>query len=288
MRQLRKKPNYQDQPVVMVTTAEQRETRLAALEAGATDFLRKPVEPVELRARVHNLLALRNAQLALRDQKSWLEREVRRATSDLEASERDVVHRLSRAIDFRDGNTGDHVTRMATICGLIAEEMGLGPSVARLIATAAPLHDVGKIGVPDAILQKPGRLDTAELGLMQTHVKIGESILSESNSPLLRCAARIASSHHERWDGKGYPRGLAGDEIPMEGRIAAVADVFEALASDRIYRPAWSLERARAFIVAGSGSHFDPSCVAAFETCFASIAALMAVQPSVDAVSQAA
>lgn len=276
IRMLRKLPNHRDQPIVMVTMTEQRETRIAALDAGATDFLRKPVEPVELRARVSNLLALREAQTVMRDRAAWLAQEVAKATAELVESERDMIRRLSRAIDCRDGDTGDHVARMAELCRLVAEGLGLSRVECELIFAAAPLHDVGKIGIPDAILQKAGRLTEAETQVMQSHVTIGERILADSPSRLMRCAERIAASHHERWDGRGYPRRLAGENIPIEGRIAAVADVLEALCADRVYREGWPLERAHEFILAGSGSHFDPACVAALEARWDEIAAMMA------------
>ncbi|KPF72238.1 hypothetical protein IP69_04035 [Bosea sp. AAP35] len=272
---LRRLPNHQHQPIVMVTTTEQRETRIAALDAGATDFLRKPIEPVELRVRVQNLLSLREAQTAMRDKAAWLASEVRQATQALTESQRDMARRLSRAIECRDGHTGDHVSRMAGLCRLIAEQLGLDEERCETIHAAAPMHDVGKIGIPDAILQKPGRLTDAEMAMMRTHVSIGEAILADGRSSLMQCAERIARSHHERWDGKGYPRGLAGDAIPLEGRIAAVADVFEALCANRIYRPGRPIEDARDFIRSGAGSHFDPACVAAFEGCWGKIVALM-------------
>nr|WP_047573938.1 HD domain-containing phosphohydrolase [Methylobacterium sp. ZNC0032] len=262
---LRRIPSCREQPVVMITADDARETRLHALEAGATEFLKKPVEPIELRVRINNLLALRQAQLKLRNQAILLERAVKDATKELEASERDVVTRLARAIDCRDGDTGDHVSRMAELCRLIGEGLGFDEHDCEMIRAAAPLHDVGKIGVPDAVLQKPGRLEPAEMAIMKEHVSIGESILEDSRSPLLKTAAIIASSHHERWDGSGYPRGLSADQIPVMGRVAAVADVFEALTADRIYRPAWSLEKARQFIRDGAGTQFDPACVRAFE-----------------------
>lgn len=273
---LRALTNHQDQPVIMVTGAEERQVRIAALHAGATDFVRKPVEPVELRARTRNLLHLREAQLVLRDQASWLQREVKKATAEVVASERDLIHRLSHAIDCRDGNTGEHIIRMAAICAEIARGLGLQDDEVELIQAAAPLHDVGKIGIPDAILGKSGRLDQHETELMRRHVTIGEAILAGGRSSLLRCAERIAGCHHERWDGAGYPRGLVADAIPLEGRIAAVADVFEALCADRIYRKGWPIDQARDAIRAGSGSHFDPTCVAAFEARWPEIAVIVA------------
>lgn len=280
IRALRRLPIGCDQPIVMVTTNEQRDTRIAALDAGATDFLRKPIEPVELRARVQNLLNLREAQTAMRDKAVWLARAVKRATQELTDSHRDMAARLARAIECRDGHTGDHVVRMAALCRLVAEGLGLDEEQCDIIHAAAPMHDVGKIGIPDRILQKPGRLTDEEMEVMRTHVSIGEAILTNGRSGLMQCAERIASCHHERWDGKGYPRGLSGNAIPIEGRIAAVADVFEALCANRVYRPGRPIEEARDFIRSGAGTHFDPACVAAFEARWSQIAALM--QPVAD------
>ncbi len=275
IRALRQLPHHRDQPIVMVTTDEQRDTRIAALDAGATDFLRKPIEPVELRVRVQNLLGLREAQTAMRDKATWLAREVRRATRDLADSQRDMARRLARAIECRDGHTGDHVARMAALCRIVAEGLGLDEDQCDTLHAAAPMHDVGKIGIPDFILQKPARLTDEEMAVMRTHVAIGEAILANGRSALMRCAERITSSHHERWDGTGYPRGLAGEQIPIEGRIAAVADVFEALCADRVYRRGWPIEKARDFLRAGAGSQFDPACVAAFEARWSDVVALM-------------
>jgi putative two-component system response regulator len=280
IRALRELPNHRHQPIVMVTTAEQREIRIAALDAGVTDFVRKPIEPVELRVRVQNLLNLRAAQTMMRDKAAWLAKEVQRATQDLLESQHDMARRLAHAIDCRDGDTGDHVARMAEICRLLAAELGLDDGACEMIFTAAPMHDIGKIGIPDAILQKPGRLTDDEMAVMRRHVSIGEAILADGQSPLMRCAEAIASTHHERWDGTGYPRGLAGHDIPIAGRIAAVADVFEALCAHRAYRPGWDPAEARVYIQSGAGTQFDPACVAAFEARWDEIAALVTASPA--------
>jgi putative two-component system response regulator len=191
--------------------------------------------------------------------------EVAEATRHLTEREEEVIWRLSRALAYRDDDTGDHTSRVATVARLIAEEMGLSKAECRTLYLAAPLHDIGKVAIPDAVLNKPGRLDADEIAVMRTHVPIGADILADGSSDLIRVAARIAASHHERWDGKGYPSGTSGIEIPIEGRIAAVADVFDALCSARPYKRAWPIPQARAEIQKNAGSQFDPACVAAFE-----------------------
>jgi putative two-component system response regulator len=265
VRKLREEPLYAHVPVIMITADNDRRLRISAIEAGATDFLNKPVDPDELKVRVTNLLKLREAQVELADRAMWLSREVEAATRRLLDREEEMIWRLARAIEYRDGGTGEHINRVASISRIIAEELGLGGEHCRDIYLAAPLHDVGKIGVSDAILNKPGGLDAAETAAMREHVRYGAAILADGNSNLLRVAESIAKSHHERWDGTGYPDGLAGEAIPIEGRISAIADVFDALCTDRPYKSAWALEDARAFIRAETGAQFDPACVAAFE-----------------------
>ena len=269
--------SYQLVPIVMVTADCVRQVRLDAIAAGATDFLNKPVDPVELKARVTNLLALRHAQQQIERRAEWLAAEVDAATRHLAEREEEVIWRLARAIEYRDGGTGEHISRVATISRFIAEGLGLDREFNRTIYLAAPLHDVGKIGVPDAILSKPGKLTDEEMSVMREHVTIGARILENGSSDLIRIAANIASTHHERWDGMGYPRGLSGTSIPIEGRIAAVADVFDALCSERPYKPAWPMQAAYAEIVRCSGTHFDPACVAAFQLKWTEISALVTV-----------
>lgn len=262
---MRALPQHVHVPVVMITAEADRQLRLDAIARGATDFLTKPVEPVELRSRVTNLLALREAQNALSGRAETLAREVELATAHLRRREEEIVYRLARAIEFRDNETSEHVNRVAEVARIIAEEMQQADSFARTLALAAPLHDVGKIGVPDAILNKPGRLDADERAIMQQHATIGAKILSDGDSDLVRMAAAVAAGHHERWDGMGYPLGLCGTEIPLAARITAVADVFDALCSERSYKPAWPIDVARDEILRSAGSHFDPDCVAAFD-----------------------
>lgn len=280
IRHLRGMPAYKAVPLVMVTSSSQMGVRQSAIEAGATDFLQKPIEPMELVARVRNLLALRVAHLELLERNRMLDGAMSLAMVALGQREEEIIWRLARAIEARDGDTGGHVSRMATICMLIAHELGLEPERCRTIYLAAPLHDVGKIGIPDAILTKPGRLSPEEFSVMKRHVEIGVKILENGNSSLVQVAEIIAGGHHERWDGTGYPHGLSGTEIPIEARIAAVADVFDALCSERPYKRAWTLTEARNEIIAQSGRHFDPACVDAFIKCWPEIVDCMISTPS--------
>jgi putative two-component system response regulator len=264
IRRLRASPRHEHVPVVMVTTAGEREVCLEALEAGATDFLTRPLDPTTFRVRVRNLLELRAAQKALEARAEALDREVADKTRELLGREREIIWRLSKATERRDSDTGDHIARMARISGIIAEELGLSGDESRLIEIASQMHDVGKVAIPDEILFKPGPLSPEERAVMETHAELGFEILDGSSSRLLQTAAEIARSHHEKWDGTGYPRRLRGEAIPLVGRITALADVFDALMSVRPYKPAWSLDAARRMIEEGSGRHFDPVCVAAF------------------------
>ncbi|WP_375599567.1 HD domain-containing phosphohydrolase [Devosia sp. Naph2] len=272
---LRSQPSYRIVPIIMVTSDLDKTVRIEAIKAGATDFLHKPFDPIELQARVSNLLALRQAQVELADRAQWLTREVERATAHLLAREEEIIYRLARAIEYRDGGTGEHVSRVALISQMIGEGIGLSPERCRMIYLSAPLHDVGKIGIADAILSKPGRLTDAEMAIMREHVTIGARILERGGSELIRTAELIAQSHHEKWDGTGYPYRLSGTDIPIEARIVAIADVFDALCSERPYKPAWPIENAYAEIVRCSGSHFDPQCVAAFRAKWPEICAIM-------------
>lgn len=262
---LREQPRFRTVPVVMVTADEERDIRIAAIEAGATDFLTKPIDPHELRIRTRNLLQMRQAQLELDDRARLLTREVEDATRRMLEGEEEMIWRLARAIECRDGGTGAHITRVAAISRIIAVEMGLSSEHCRHIFLAAPLHDVGKIGVPDAILNKPGKLTDAEFDRMRGHALAGGDILKDARSDIVRVAEAIAVAHHEKWDGTGYPYGLSAEDIPIEGRIVAVADVFDALCTKRPYKDAWSIDEARDEIAAQAGRHFDPACVAAFE-----------------------
>ena len=274
-RRLRSRDSYRLVPIIMVTSDSYQRLRIDAIGAGATDFINKPFDRTELLARVRNLLALRQAQIELADRARWLVREVENATRHLVERGEEVIWRLARAIEYRDGDTGEHVSRVALICRLVAEAMELGAERCRILYLAAPLHDIGKIAIADAILGKPGKLTPEEMNEMRKHVTIGARILENGSSDLIRTAELIAQSHHERWDGTGYPDRLSGYDIPLEARIVAIADVFDALCSERPYKAAWPLDKARDEIRRLRGTHFDPSCVDAFEARWPEIAAIM-------------
>lgn len=251
-------------PFVMITSLDEKEVRNRALEEGATEFLSKPIDPPECRARFNNLLELQEQRLLLQDRAALLEDQVRQATREIRWREEETLLFLARAGEYRDEETGNHVVRMAKYSRLIAEELGLDRNMCETIERAAPMHDIGKIGIPDAILRKPGRLDTDEFQIMKEHPEIGYRILSGSSSPFIKMGAVIALGHHEKFDGGGYPGGLQGEAIPLVCRIVAVADVFDALCSKRVYKLAWPLEESLAFLQSQSGLHFDPECVSAF------------------------
>ena len=251
-------------PVLMITASNDTEVKLAALDRGANDLLTKPVDRVEFLARTRNMLTLRRNQKELTDRATWLAQEVAKATEAIVARERETVLKLARAAEYRDPETGAHLLRMAHYSRLIARELGLSPAEQEMILDAAPMHDIGKVATPDNILLKPGKLDPEEFAIMREHAAIGFEILDGSTSPFLQMAAVIALSHHEKFDGSGYPNHLVGEAIPLVGRIVAVADVFDALTSERPYKKAWELDRAVDFLKENSGSHFDPVCVSAF------------------------
>lgn len=264
IRRLRHSRPAPETPVLMVTADHEKEIRYEALERGATDFLTKPLDRIEFNSRVKNMIALRRSHLALANRATLLASEVRRATAEIHAREKETLMRLARAAEFRDPETGAHIMRMAHFSRLIAAGLGLSDEDQDRIVQAAPMHDVGKLGTPDHILLKPARLEPEELAIMRRHAEIGFEILKDSASPILRAGAVIALSHHERYDGSGYPNRLSGEDIPLEGRIVAVADVFDALTSERPYKHAWELERAAGYLRRESGRHFDPRCVEAF------------------------
>jgi len=264
IRQLRGTPGKHDVPILMITANDQKPIRYRALDAGATDFLTKPVDKIEFMARVNNMLQLNDSRKKLADRAAWLADEVRKATEEIRSRERETVVRLSKAAEYRDPETGAHILRMAHYSELIAKGMGLSQAQQELLLEAAPMHDIGKVGIADNILLKPGRLTAEEFEVMKHHALFGYEILKGSSSEVLKAGAEIARGHHEKFDGTGYPCGLAGDDIPIFSRIVAVADVFDALTSERPYKKAWSLERASQHIRAGAGTHFDPRCVEVF------------------------
>ncbi|KAA3627908.1 MAG: response regulator [Proteobacteria bacterium] len=261
IRRIRELPNGFDIPVVIVTIVEDREVRYQALEAGATDFLTKPVDRHECAARCRNLLTLRNQQHIIRDRADWLEQQVGFATREVRERERETLLRLAKAGEFRDEETFNHVLRVKRYTRIIAEDLGFPEEQCEVTSLAATLHDIGKVGIPDGILLKMGRYTPAEKLFMQQHTHIGYNILKDSPSKYLQAGAIIALNHHERFDGTGYPQRLAGDAIPMAARIVAVTDVFDALTSRRPYKKPWKLEDAFHYIQAESGKHFDPLCI---------------------------
>ena len=269
-------------PILILTEGSDRELKAKALQYGASDFIAKPIDSIELIPRV------RNALIAM-DRQNSLERLVRQRTAELERSRREVIHCLARAAEFRDNETGYHVLRVGKYAGLLALELGFGSNEASVIEQAATLHDVGKIGIPDSILLKPGklepeeyefiqkhssfgkkivgRMDATEFAAFSDHTDLGSTIIGDCSSPILQLASRIALTHHEKWDGSGYPLGLAGEDIPIEGRITAVADVFDALSSRRPYKPAYSLAKCIEILEDGREQHFDPRVLDAFTRC---------------------
>ena len=261
IRRFRSFPGMADVPVVMVTANDLKEVRYTALQAGATDFLTKPVDKNEFVARIGNMATLRRSQKLLADRAALLAAEVAAATATIAERERETIFRLAKAAEYRDPETGAHIMRMAAYSRMIAAVLGIGEEEQALIYETAPMHDIGKVGTPDFILLKPGRLTPDEFEVMKRHTVIGHEILQGSTSPILQAAAHIALCHHEKFDGSGYPRGLAGAAIPLHARIVAVADVFDALTSERPYKKAWTLDQAKDFLRDNAGSHFDPACV---------------------------
>jgi putative two-component system response regulator len=250
-------------PLLVVTADTAADTRRRALAAGASDFLTKPLSPAEVRLRVRNLLRTRFLHAQLRDQNTSLENRVGERTAELEEARQEILDRLARAAEFRDDDTGQHTQRVGWIAARLAQVLGLPEERVDLMRKAAPLHDIGKIGIPDGILLKDGRLTPEERSVMETHTSMGARILSGSRYPILQFAEEIALTHHERWDGGGYPNGLRGEEIPLSGRIVAAADVFDSLTHVRPYKQAWTVQETMAEIRAEAGRHFDPRVVEA-------------------------
>lgn len=261
---LRTVEGAQSIPLLMITAHDEKDVRYRALEAGAYDFLPKPVDAAEFLARARNMLKLREASLRLADHAAWLTREVEQATREIRERERETVMSLVKAAGYRDYETGAHISRVGHYAQLIAQGLALPAQEQALVLEAAAMHDIGKVGIPDHILLKPGRLDDAEMQIMREHARLGHELLQGSSSQLLQAGATIALSHHEKYDGSGYPQGLQGTDIPLLGRIVAVADVFDALTSERPYKKPWSLDAAAAYLQAQRGLHFDPQCVDVF------------------------
>lgn len=263
-RRFRSIPHCADIPLIMITCIEDRALRYQALESGATDFLTKPVDHLECRARCKNLLTLRQQQRIIKDRAAWLEQQVSDATVEIRLREQETLLRLAKAGEYRDEETGNHVLRMARYSALIAEALGLPREECSLIERSSPMHDIGKIGIPDTILLKPGKHTPEEFEVMKRHTLIGYDILKDSPSKYLQMGAVIALGHHEKFNGQGYPYGLARDKIPLAARIVALADVFDALTSVRPYKAAWSLQDSITYVRKQRGQHFDPDCIDAF------------------------
>ena len=270
-KRLKQQPRTSVIPIVMVTALKDVEDRVRALEAGADDFLSKPVQQIELKARVQSLLKVKayNDQMAMHRQELQV-RIAKRNTQLKSAQEKvrqaslDTIYRLARAAEYRDEDTGSHLTRISEYAAVVAQNMSLGTRFIEAVRNAAPMHDVGKIGIPDKILLKPGPLEEDEWKIMKQHTTIGADILKGSKAYFVRQGATIALTHHERWDGTGYPRGLKGKKIPLLGRIIAIADVFDALTTKRPYKEPYTTKEALDIILEGKGKSFDPDVFQAF------------------------
>lgn len=264
MRQLQALGRDDLPPILILTAQHDQEHRVRALREGAHDYVTKPFAVDELLARVRNLLQVRLYLKSMRGRNQLLEDMVHERTRELYDTRLQIVRRLGRAAEFRDNETGLHILRMSKISALLGTEAGMDEGACELLLNASPMHDIGKIGIPDQILLKPDKLNPEEWAIMQTHTRIGAEILSGDDSELLSMAREIALTHHEKWDGSGYPNGCAEESIPLVGRVVALADVFDALTSSRPYKKAWSLEATLEYIDAQIGRHFDPRVVAGF------------------------
>ncbi|MDO8282576.1 MAG: two-component system response regulator [Thermodesulfovibrionia bacterium] len=270
-RRIRQDNTHQLLPIILVTALRESEDRVKGIDSGCDDFLSKPVDKMELLARVRSLLKVKDYNDLVSNYRKELEAEVTSRTEELkrafemikEAS-LDTIYRLSMASEYKDEDTGAHIKRMSRYSAAVARRMGLDEITVETILYAAPMHDLGKLGIPDLILTKPAKLDPMEWEIMKMHAVIGAKILKGSNAEFIRLGETIALNHHEKWDGSGYPNSLKGIEIPIAGRITAIADVFDALTSKRPYKEPFPVEKALAIIREGSGSHFDPDVVDAF------------------------
>jgi putative two-component system response regulator len=284
-RRLKADPATSSVPVVMVTTLHDAPDRIKALEAGADDFLAKPVDKTELRTRVKTLAQVKAHHDHMRRYQAELEREVEAKTADLRraaekvrAASIETIYRLTAAAEYKDEDTGSHIVRMSRYAAAVARRMGLSSGMVEDLQAAAPMHDIGKIGIPDRILLKPGKHDPDEWEIMKRHTTIGAEILAGSDAEVIRLGETIALTHHEKWDGSGYPAGLKGTAIPVAGRIVTVADVFDALSSRRPYRPQpfFPSERVFAMVREGRGTHFDPDVVDA----------ILSIQPEIRGIKE--
>jgi len=263
-RYLKQLPETAQIPIIFVSAKSEVEDEEKGFELGAVDYITKPVSPPIVLARV-------SAHLKLADQKSHLMCLVKETTRDLEKTRMEIIQSLGRAAEFKDNETGMHVVRMSWYSYFLAQKVTTNDHWSELLRNAAPMHDIGKIGIPDGVLLKPGKLSADEWSIMQKHVQYGVEILGDHETELLSLAVEVAKYHHEKWDGSGYPNGLSGESIPLSARIVAIADVFDALTSARPYKEAWTVEKAIALIESESGKHFDPSLVPKFIECLPQI-----------------
>ncbi len=286
IKELQARERTRDIPIIVLTGCNEHDLKRKALDLGATDLLNKPPDNEELIARIRSAFRLKEHQDQIRAHNQLLEKAVRERTQELEQSRLDIIWRLAKAGEYRDEDTGNHILRVGCYCRAIAGKLLFRKNFIDMVSLTGPLHDIGKIGIPDSILLKKGKLDAEEWTVMKTHCDVGVAILKEqpqhmpasaqvapgvadeqgaqNTNPILSMAATIAGSHHEKWDGSGYPKGLEGEQIPIEGRITAVADVYDALRSVRPYKAAFSHEKAVGIIQGDAGTHFDPGVVEAF------------------------
>ena len=263
-RQLKENPDTANIPIIFITANTSHSDEIQGFAIGAVDYITRPFNPPVVLSRI-------KAQLALYQQNKQLEYLVKERTLEIETTRLSIIHRLGKAAEYKDNETGLHVIRMAWYSKLLAQKVSDNEDWVDLLFNAAPMHDIGKIGIPDRVLLKPGKLDKDEWQIMMTHAAMGGEILGEAESPLLKLAIEIAVNHHEKWNGKGYPKGLSKENIPLSARIVAIADVFDALTSERPYKKAWSVDKAIALIQEESGQHFDPSLVPIFIDCLPEI-----------------
>ncbi len=286
LRMRQKSKSLKSIPFIILSASSENTVKREALELGATDFLAKPVDPIDLSLRVQNALIVKRHHDHLANYANELESQVRKRTQQIEESREQIIHCLARAAEYRDNETGEHIIRVGKYCRIIAEELGFSPDYCREIELAAQLHDVGKIGIPDSVLLNPGKLTSEEFEVMKTHCSVGMEIMEPLSmgegeqvrrhassggfimdgvdSPMLELAASIARSHHEKWDGTGYPSKLSGESIPIEGRICCVADVYDALCSERPYKPKFPIKKCLEIMLSERGTRFDPQVLDAF------------------------